>query len=233
MHRNAILLVLVMIPLFAMALDFHPEATAQLQKEHFWADVTFTGDESYSITSVRIWYNHSPDKIFAIMANMNAQVRNHKNYQHSKLLARNTFDNIISKSPDSMDSVLALIGDRTEPDFADRKASQKWSSQAFMSFNLPWPLDNRWFVQTFTVDETKASEGRYRLDYEVRLGNFKALKGYWELSPIPDKPGWTEYRAQYVSNPGIAIPKFVAKKAAIISIRKDFEENKVVLSQQK
>lgn len=233
MHRNAILLVLIMIPLFALAVDFHPEAQAQLEKENFWAGVVFTNDERYSVTSVRAWYNHPPEKLFLYLADTNLYVKVHKNYKDSKALSPKVFEDILVKQADSVESVLATIGSNQMESFAKRKAGQKWKSHAFLNFDLPWPLANRWMVQEITVDESRAAEGYYRFDYEVKLGNFKALKGYWELLPIKDKPGWTEYRCQYVSNPGIPIPKFVAEKAALISIRKDFEENRVVLTQQK
>lgn len=233
MRRNTLLLALVMIPLFAMAVDFHPEATAELEKENFWADVSFTGDERYSITSVRAWYNHSPDKVFLLLSNLNGLVQIHDNYESSMALSHDVFEELLVKMPDSVESASRVIGNRRVPDFDGRKPGSKWQTHAFLNFNLPWPLANRWMVQNILVDETRSAEGHYRFDYEAKAGNFKTLKGHWELTPLKDKPGWTEYRAQYISNPGIPIPKFVAKKAAIISIKKDFEENKVVLSQQK
>lgn len=232
MRRNAILLFLILIPLLALAVDFHPEAQEQLEKENFWAGMVFTNDERYSVTSVRAWYNHPPETLFLYLSDTNLYVKVHKNYNDSRALNRKVFEGIMLKRPDSVEAVLSAIGNHQVESFANRKPGQHWKSYAFLNFNLPWPLANRWMVQEIMVDESRASEGYYRFDYETKIGNFKALKGYWELVPIKDKPGWTEYRAQYISNPGIPIPKFVAEKAAIISIRKDYEENKAVLTKQ-
>ena len=77
--------------------------------------------------------------------------------------------------------------------------------------------------------ENNAHKGEYKYEYKSIAGNFKELKGFWALVPIPSKKGWTEFRGEYKSDPGISVPHFLAKTVTRKSLRATVKDKIKVL----
>jgi len=192
------------------------------------SNTTFHGTNSR--TTFRVWFPISSDRAWQVLIDTNNWKKVHpSDYTDSRTLDKNQFDLVKQKKPDSVKAFYELAGAQIFPSTMGRDAGKEWIGYNFQRFHLPWPLHDRWTVMKIKNDETKALAGRYRYDYELTVGNFKALKGYWELLPLPEKPGWTEFRGQYDSDPGIFVPQFLGKTIFKAAIKRNAKENLEVM----
>lgn len=211
---------------------FHPEADTELKETHIWTKINCK-KSGETFATIRAWYPFPPEKVFQVITDTNHFSKIHKSYLDSYTLTETVFEEIVAANPQSADEVLKLIKDKKMDSFAHRNQNQNWKTYIYVNFDFPWPITNRWALQKISVDESNAPKGEYKYSYKMKVGNFKYLKGYWELLPIPDKPGWTEFRGQYESDANMALPPFVVKKALRLSLKKDFEENKKAIQKSK
>jgi hypothetical protein len=211
----------------AAAGDFHPEANAELDQNHFWSEVNFQPNSNVIVTNFRALFDKPANKVFPTLIDTNGLPRVHGNYEDAAELDKSTFDAIVSASPKDADAVKPLI--KKAASGTGRNAGGRWTRYEYLNFNFPWPLSNRWTVQKADIDESGAAKGHYRYVYKMHVGNFKALDGFWELVPVAGKPGWTEFRGSYKSDAGVALPKFVTKSAAKTGLKRDVEDNRRVL----
>lgn len=192
------------------------------------SNTTFHGTNSR--TTFRVWFPIASDRVWQVLIDTNNWKDVHpSDYTDSRTLDKNQFDLVKQKKPDSVKAFYKLVGVQTFSSTMGRKEGKIWTHTNFQRFHLPWPLHDRWVVMKVKNDETSDSLGRYRYDYEMIAGNFKALKGYWELLPLPDKPGWTEFRGQYDSDPGIFVPQFLGRKIFRAAIKRNAKENLAVM----
>ncbi len=211
---------------------FHPEADETLKNGSTWTEVSFKEGSTNATTVFRAWIPYKPADAWLVWTDTNAWKQIHSDYTDSRTLDKNQFDLVAQKSPSSIKDCYDLVGGENFSSTLGRHAGQVWTSYVLQRFNLPWPLADRWNVMKVKNDETKSGSGMYKYDYKTVAGNFKDLKGYWELIPIPNKPGWTEFRGEYSSDPGIAIPHFLAKKIFRASMERSVKEKMKVLDQQ-
>lgn len=180
----------------------------------------FSGTKSNTV--VRIWYPYPPSKVWPILIDTNGWRETHKGtYADTRTLDVNQYKLVRTKQPDSLKSFYELIGGEEFSSDHGRVRGGVWMSYVFQRFAFPFPLKDRWVVLKVKNDES----GRHRYEYSMAAGNFRTLKGYWELANILEKPGWTEFRAQYDSDPGIQVPQFLAKSIFKSSIRREAKEN--------
>lgn len=209
--KKFLFLMMVLVSFKAQAYDvFHPEADANLKSGQPWQVVVFDNN-SASRVYFRSWYPYPADAVWKVLTDTNRWKDVISDYADSRTLNKEQFDLANEKKPDSAKALLDLIGSQTFASNNDRVAGKVWTSYVYQRFKLPWPLSDRWMIMRVKNDETNADKGSYSYDYKMTLGNFKDLKGHWELLPIPDKPGWTEFRGEYTSDAGISIPHFLAK----------------------
>lgn len=230
MKKALLLFALLGLPTLTWAADFHPEVKDELEKENFWADVNFKSGSTSTVTEFRAWFEYPAEKVFHVLIDTNSFPEVHGNYEDAAVLPKDAFDAVVKAKPADVEALAPLIKGKTIPSESGRKAGAKWTRYEYVNFNFPWPLSNRWSVQKVEIDESQASQGRYRYDYLMYVGNFEVLKGYWELVPVADKPGWTEFRGSYVSDPGIPLPKFVTKTATKTGLKRDVDDNRKILA---
>lgn len=188
------------------------------------SDTVFYGTNSR--TTFRVWFPVSPDRVWPVLIDTNNWKKVHpSDYKDSRTLDKNQFDRIDHEKPKNTKAFYDLMGDQEFPSEWRRKKGGVWTSMHFQLLGLPWPLHDRWAVMKIKNNESHSAEGKYRYDYKMSVGNFKSLKGYWELFPIPDKPGWTEFRGQYDSDPGISVPQFLGRKIFRGAIKRNAKEN--------
>lgn len=191
---------------------------------YFGMKVSFSGTTSN--TASKIWYPVEPAKVWPVLIDTNAWKEIHKGtYADARTLNQKQFDAVLQNKPDTIKAFESLVGTDTSPSDLGRKKGGVWTSYTFQRFAFPFPLKDRWAVLKIKNDETQASKGMYRYDYEMVAGNFKSLKGYWELSPLDEKPGWTEFGVEYSSDPGISVPHFMAKSIFRSSLKREAKEN--------
>lgn len=210
--------------------DFHPEVQKELGKENFWADVNFESGSTSTLTEFRVWFEYPAEKVFRVLIDTNNFPQVHSNYEDAAILTQEAFDAIVKAKPTDVESLTPLIKGKKIPSESGRKSGARWTRYEYVNFNFPWPLSNRWSVQKVEIDESGAAQDRYRYEYVMHVGNFKVLKGYWELVPVADKPGVTEFRGSYISDPGIPLPKFVTKTATKTGLKRDVEDNRKILA---
>ncbi|MBI2340602.1 MAG: hypothetical protein HYU99_09610 [Deltaproteobacteria bacterium] len=208
---------------------FHPEADEALQNGETWVEVTFKRHDYKAHTSTRAWYPYPAEEVWKILIDTNTYKERYSDYSDSRTLDKNQFDLVVRKKPDSIKGFYELVGGQEFPSEYGRKPGSVWASYILQRFNLPWPLNDRWGISRVKNDESQAHKGKYRYEYETPAGNFKALKGYWELVPVPGRPRWTEFRGEYDSDPGIQYPQFVARSLFRSSMKKSVEVNKKAL----
>ncbi|EKD42724.1 MAG: hypothetical protein ACD_73C00041G0004 [uncultured bacterium] len=218
------------LPFTLKAYDsFHEEANALLEKEGLWVDTDFKKDETMATTTFRAWLPFKAKDCWKIMTDTNNYVVYSKDYKDTRTLDKNQFDLVNQKQPDTINAFNELVGEQKFPSDHGRIKGSGWMSYVLLRFNFPWPLADRWVVMRIKNDESKSLQNTYRYDYKTFAGNFKELKGYWELLPVPGKPGWTEFRGEYKADPGIAVPQFLAKKIFKSSMKQTIETYKDVL----
>lgn len=223
-------LFLFSIPAYAYD-TFHPEADADLNDGKIWVETVFKeGGDTGTKTSFRIWFPHPPSKVWEVLIDTNNWKKIHQEYTDSGTMSSNQYALADTQNPANVKDFLALVGPINLPSQAGRVKNGTWTSYVYQNFNLPWPLSDRWVVMKVKNDEDNAAKGEYRYEYKMDVGNFKELKGYWELLPVPDHPNWTEYRGEYRADPGISVPHFLAKKLFKASIKRNAEENEKVLN---
>ncbi len=220
-------------PARGLAYDsFHEEVTPELKTEGIWVNTEFKKGETMATNTFRAWLPFAATDCWAIMTDTNNYVVYSKDYKDTRTLDKNQFDLVVQKQPDSIKGFYEIVGGEKFPSDFGRLKGKIWQSRVLLRFNLPWPLADRWVVMRIQNDETKASNDQYRYEYKSFAGNFKELKGYWQLLPVPGKPGWTEFRGEYKADPGIAVPQFLAKKIFKASMKQSVENYKEVLEKR-
>ena len=216
--------------------EFHSEQDSVVYSDKFWADVVFKGQNT-GVTRFRIIYEAPMAMVFAQLIDTASLHKYHDNYADSRSLSLENLQKILTGQPADPAALVKIIGDARLTGLENRKAGGKWTDYWYMRFNLPWPLNDKWVVQTAKVDESQAGKNYYRVDYDLNLGNVKTAKGWWELVEVPGKPGWTEFRGETESDPGIPVPEFLARSTFKSSLKKEFETNTAIfkkrLTQQK
>jgi len=227
--KKFIVLILLLIPALAGAKENFPEVTDELEARQFWAQSYFKPGSNIAVMKFRVWFHSTPDKVFKILTDTNKLKDQLSNFSDSRALTKQLFKQIIESSPHSDEDVVKVIGKNKITSSYNRQRGQNWTDYIYFKFNFPWPLSDRWTVQKVRVDETNHKKGEYKYEYKMHVGNFKTLSGYWELLPVSGRPGWTEFRGRYESNPGVAVPKFITKKAMVSGLKKDVGAYRKVL----
>lgn len=210
---------------------FHPEADGELKEQDTWSEVTFKKDQSNTETKTafRVRFPFAARDVWGTLINTNEWKNIHSDYTDSRTLNRNQYELIAQKKPSSVKAFYEIIGEQTYPSEHGRIKGGTWTSYVFQRFNMPWPLKDRWNVIKIKNIESNSAQNEYRYEYKMLVGNFKELKGFWELVPVPGKPGWSEFRGEYHVDPGIDVPHFLAKNLYKSSVKRNFKENAEVL----
>lgn len=202
----------------------------QLQQKNIWVSAFFKSDSNVAVLRFRVWFAQNPQKVFEALTDTKSFKYKMNNYSDAQTLTSILHKKITDAKPQNAQDVVKLIGVNSVDSYHNRQVGQNWTDYMFLSFNFPWPLKDRWLVQRAHVDETNASKGEYKFAYEMTVGSFKSLKGQWNLKPVSGKPGWTEFYGEYVSDAGVALPKFVTVKAMKASFQKDVDSYRKILS---
>jgi hypothetical protein len=229
MMKTSLLLSLLAALLFASPVhagDFHPEGANDLAKDGIWVNVDFAGMNT--VTTFRAHYTQSADKVFAILSDTANMTRYHKaNYYDARTLDKATFDKIVAAKPQSVEDLEKILGATRLKSDHNRVKDGKWTDYTYANFNFPWPLSNRWTVNEVKVTEDPHNDVRYHYAFTLLVGNFKSMTGYWEL--VQQADGSTEFRGEYRSDPGIALPHFATKLGTKMAMKREYEENKALL----
>lgn len=211
--------------------SFYPEALQTLQEGKTWVEVTFKGTKGTTV--FRAWFSYPAEEVWKVLIDANLWKKIHSDYTDSRTLDINQYKMVAKLKPTHVKAFYEIVGEEIFPSFYGRQKEGQWESYVFQRLNLPWPLADRWNVLKIKNDESNSHQGIYRYEFKMVTGNFKDLKGWWELLPVSGKPGWTEFRGQYESDPGISIPKVLAKKIFKSSMRKSVENDIKVLEKNK
>lgn len=220
-----LLLCFLLIPTLCLADPFKdPDALKTLQKGKVWVETTFAKGEKSAESYFRAWIPFPPEQVWLVWIDTNSFKSIHKEFKDSQTLNKETFYRLINNKPKSIEEFYQKWNGSITDSYAGRNENEIWTSYAMQYLNLPWPFKDRWNIIKIKNDETKSAEGKYNYQYRAFAGNFKELHGEWELFPLVDKPGWTEFRGHYKADAGIALPKFITKAAMKKSMRKSVEE---------
>lgn len=209
---------------------FYPEARETLEEGKAWNKTFFKRHNTMVKNVCRAWYPYPANKVWKVLIDTNSWKDLHSDYTDSRTLDRNQFELVKEKKPINVKGFYELVGEQIFSSYYNRRAGGVWTSYVFQRFNFPWPLKDRWVVMKIKNNESKAGKGRYRYDYKTYAGTFKELKGYWELLPIPGKPGWTEFRSEYKADPGIQVPRFITRAVYKASMRRSVKQYTKVLA---
>lgn len=224
MFRTTLILVLLLFATSTYAYNtFYPEVDPELDEEKIWVQTAFDKNTTNVRTSFRAWLPHSAKILWPIMIDTNNWKNISKDYNDSRALDGSMAKLLENKQPKDIKELYKLIGDKNVESYEGRLKDGKWISHAFQRFAFPFPLKDRWAVIKIKNDESDSAKGYYRYDYKMIASNFKKLEGYWELINIPEKPGWTEWRGYYESDPGIHVPHFLTKSIYRSSLKKSAE----------
>lgn len=230
MQRLLLILVILLIPMLVFAKGFYPEADVDLEEELFWTRIYFKPKSHTAVMNFRIWFKHPPQKVWKALTDTASFKAEMNNYNEAKTLTRTLFKKIVDANPKSYREAEKIIGPNQLASNHNRRPRKNWTDYIYFRFNFPWPLTDRWAAQKFKCDETNYRKGQYKIDYKAHAGNFKELIGHWKLKPIPGHSGWTEWQGRYESNAGVAVPKFITKKAMKSGLKKDTETYRKILA---
>ena len=211
---------------------FHPEADEELKQGKMWAIVEFEKKSTATKCSFRTWLDFPANKLWHALIDINGWKIIHDDYKDSRSLDKNQFELINEKKPTHIQAFYELVGEEIFPSELYRVPGKIWESYAFQRFAFPFPLKDRWVVMKVKNNENNAPKNEYRYDYEMTVGNFKALKGYWELLPVPENPGWIEFRGEYKADPGISVPHFLTRSIFKSSMKNNVQDIVKVLEAQ-
>jgi len=203
---------------------FHPEKDALVYGDKFWAEVEFKGVNT-GVTQFRVIFEAPAKMVFEQLIDTNNLKKYHASYADSRCLTEANFNTIVTQKPATDTDLITLIQDAHIANLQNRKEGSSWIDYWYFRFNLPWPLSDKWVVQKAKVDETNAAQNEYRVEYKMEHGNVALLKGWWEVVEVPGRPGWTEFRGETESDPGIPMPNFLARSTFKSSLRKEFDTN--------
>lgn len=212
---------------------FYPEVDSIVYSEQFWADVAFKDGDNTGITSFRMIYEKPIKQVYEHLMNIPSLKHLHDSYADSRTLTEMLAKKVIDDKPKNPKGVEEIVGNNKITWQHNRRSNKKWTDYWYFRFNLPWPLNDKWVIKKAKVDESEASKGYYRVEYEMKHGNMKSLKGWWELVQVPGKPGWTEFRGRTESNPGLPIPRFLARSTFKSSLKKEFKTNRKIFAASK
>jgi hypothetical protein len=205
--------------------SYHPEANATLEQGKAWTKIDFDQKNETKVI-FRVWYPYTPDQVWETLIDTNGWKKNHKDYSDSATLDSSQFTKAKALNSPDINNYYSSIGKSTPyPSDYNRKKGGIWTSYVFQRFNVPWPFKDKWCVLGIKNDESKSKLGQYQYTYEMGGGNFKALKGEWKILPIKDKPGWTEFRGEYITDPGISAPRFITRSIVKSSVQRSTDEN--------
>ena len=153
-----------------------------------------------------------PEKVWLAYINGNNwKQRGIPMMQESLMLTQPQAQQLIKQGLQKNEDIYPIVGSEKPSPVANRHAGGKWRAYAYQYYDFPWPVSNRWIVIDTTLDETKASEGIYRMEFEKVAGNIKTLKGFCELSRFEGRPDVTLFNYQAQSHPGIPLPRIFIK----------------------
>lgn len=216
----------------ASAKDSDASVEESLQQKNIWMNAFFRQGSTVAVMRFRVWFSQNSQKVFDTLTDTKSFKSKMNNYSDARTLTSILHKKITDAKPQNAADVVKLIGVNSVDSYHNRQVGQNWTDYMFLSFNFPWPLKDRWVVQRAHVDETNAGKGEYKFEYEMTVGSFKSLKGQWHLKPVPGKSGWTEFYGEYVSDAGVALPKFVTIKAMKASFEKDVESYRGILKSE-
>lgn len=227
-----LLITLFPFPAFAWN-QFHDEADETLKTDSVWAQTTFKNKDHLIRSAFRVWYPSPPNALWKVLTDTNRWKEIHGDYKDSQTLDKKLFDLIDEKKPRNIKEYYEIAQGVAFPSNYGRIPGGTWISYNLQRFNLPWPFADRWAVMRVKNDESNSKKGLYHYEYKMVAGNFKESKGYWDILPLPDRPGWTEFRGEYRADPGIEAPQFLTRALFKASLKKSREENLKELGMEK
>ena len=229
----AFFFVLFMISFSVQAKEFFPQYTDDLEEKQIWIQVYFKPNSNIAIMNFRVWFKYPPAKVFKVLTDTESFKKKMNNYNDSRTLTKQLAKKILDANPKNADDVRAAIGTNHLTSDYNRQVGHNWTDYIFFDFNFPWPLTDKWVVEKLRVDESNHKKGEYKLDFKMLAGNFKANFGHWELVPVPNHKGWSEFRGSYETDTGISVPKFVTKKGTKLGFKKDIASYRKILKSMK
>ena len=205
--------------------QFHSEADPTLKTDNIWTQTTFKKNDHAIRSAFRVWYPAKPQILWKVLTDTNLWKEIHSDYKDSQTLDKQRYDLVAEEKPHDIKAYHDIVGNAQFPSDYGRIPGGIWMSYDMQEFNFPWPFADRWAVMKVKNDESDAKKGVYHYEYKMVAGNFRESRGYWEILPLPDKPGWSEFRGEYRADPGIETPQFLTRALFKSSLKKAREEN--------
>ena len=110
-----------------------------------------------------------------------------------------------------------------------RQPGKKWDGFVFMVLDMPFPVENRWYVIHASQDETKSAQHIYQRCWDLVFGNIEAAQGCWTLKPSEDGKETVALYEDSV-NPGGKVPQWATRMGATKTVPEIFESLEKVAS---
>jgi hypothetical protein len=202
--------------------NFYSHADEQLESEHFWMQTSF--DKSAITAVFRAWIPYKAEQVWNVLNDVNHWAKMHKDFTDARAISADFSRTIEAGRPQTIDDVMLILGNHRVASFNGQDVGHNWTQYFFQRLNLPWPFNDRWSLIKAKADESNHKKNQYQYDYKILVGNMKDLRGHWKLMPVPQWPGWTEWRGEYTSDPDLHFPKFVARKVVTQSMERSMQE---------
>jgi len=159
-----------------------------------------------------------PEKVWQVITDVNHFHEFMPRTIRSQMVTPENVQEVLQKKPTQAQEVEAILGP-TAPDPAlFRVPGQKYIEHLYGHVDLPWPMDNRWYVLKMQRDESHASQRRYTSSWSLIIGNLKENRGEWRLEPFGEHQTLALYRL--ITDPGGPVPQFLVKQGTYVTLPK-------------
>jgi hypothetical protein len=153
-----------------------------------------------------------PEKVWKAFVNGNKwKNRGIPTMAESMMLTEEQAMTVVKQGLKNNEDIYTIAGKKGISSVTGRRPQGKWKSYGYQYYDFPWPVSDRWMVIDTDLDETKSSQGIYRMDFRKIAGNIRTLKGFCNITPFEGNPNLTLFDYQADSHPGVSLPKVFIK----------------------
>ena len=103
-----------------------------------------------------------------------------------------------------------------------RRQGVLWNGHIFMAVNMPFPVENRWYILAVEQDERQASRQEYKRCWSYVTGNIDSAHGCWSVAPS-EIEGQSQLHYEDNVSPGGHVPQWISKIGATQTVPEMFE----------
>ncbi|MDO8644330.1 MAG: hypothetical protein Q7S00_05105 [bacterium] len=149
-----------------------------------------------------------PEEVWAIYIQGNDWVDyNIPMLRVSRSLSQEFVEKFFQKPTNRFKKFQEILDGKTFDEVKNRQQNQLWSTHTVQYFDLPWPVENKWFIVQHRHNETEGKKHLFRSTGLLKGGNLKKLDNTVTFRPFQGDPQRTEMDYSVLNDTGYPVPK--------------------------